>query len=119
MSQRPKTALNSLLAFFVATRARGRVFVNCISERSDRTTSGSMRLREVRAFRIQRGGMFARNFRKPRTTEPALEEKSFASLGIKSHSPLSSPPRRLGYTRPRRFLEPFGERRRETSSSPK
>jgi hypothetical protein len=44
--------------------------------------SGSMRLRESREFRIHRGGIFAWNFQKPRTTEPELDEKSLASLAM-------------------------------------
>src|SRR5437667_12373884 len=64
-------------------RARGRFFFNWLSARKERTISGSTRLRDVvRALRIQRGVMFARNLRYPRTTEPALDEKSLASLGI-------------------------------------
>src|SRR5262249_16750530 len=46
-------------------------------------------LREFRALTIHRGGMFARNFSKARVTEPALDEKSFASLGM-------FPPRQFG-----------------------
>jgi hypothetical protein len=41
-----------------------------------------MRFRELRAFLIQRGGILARNFKKARTAEPALDANSFASLGI-------------------------------------
>src|SRR5437899_11928526 len=66
----------------MATRARGRVFLTRFNAESDRTISGSMRLRDVCAFRIYRGVMFARNLRYPRTTEPAPDEKSLASLVI-------------------------------------
>ena len=52
--------------------------------RSERTISGSTRLRDVRALHIQRGVMFARNFIYPRTTEPELDANSLASLGIES-----------------------------------
>jgi hypothetical protein len=58
----------------MATRARGRSFFNRVSERNERTISGSIRFREVRAFAIHRGGMLARNFRNPRTTEAELDE---------------------------------------------
>jgi len=46
-----------------------------------------MRLREFRALSIQRGGMFARNFRKALVTEPALDENSLASLGMFEYAP--------------------------------
>src|SRR5438034_11413313 len=65
-------------------RARGRFFFNWLSARKERTISGSTCLRDVRALRIHRGGMFARNLRYPRTTEPALDEKSLAFLGMES-----------------------------------
>src|SRR5229473_1561868 len=66
----------------MATRARGRIFFKRTDERNAAAISGSMRLREARAFPIHRGGMFARNLRYPRTAEPALDAKSLASLGI-------------------------------------
>jgi hypothetical protein len=53
-----------------------------LTERSASTISGSIRLREFRAFLIHRGGMFARNLKKARTAEPELDEKSLASLAI-------------------------------------
>jgi hypothetical protein len=46
------------------------------------TMSGSIRFREVRAFLIHRGGIFARNLVNPRTAEPELDEKSLASRGM-------------------------------------
>src|SRR5690242_5192334 len=76
-------------------RARGRFFSNWLSTRKERTISGSTRLRDVRALRIQRGVMFARNLRYPRTTEPALDEKSLASLGIEFLPPGSKESRWL------------------------
>lgn len=79
----------------MATRARGRVFLTRLQCGKDRTISGSMRLRELRALRIHRGVMFARNLRYPRTTEPALDAKSLASLGIEFLSPGSKKPRWL------------------------
>jgi len=41
-----------------------------------------MRLRDLRALCIQRGVMLARNLKYARTTEPALDAKSLASLAI-------------------------------------
>jgi hypothetical protein len=51
-------------------------------ERSALTISGSICLRDFRAFPIHRGGMFARNLRNPRTAEPELDKKSLASLAM-------------------------------------
>jgi len=58
-----------------------------LTERSASTISGSIRLREFRAFLIHRVVMFARNFKKARTAEPELDEKSLASLAICSSPP--------------------------------
>ena len=44
--------------------------------------SGSIRFRDLRAFLIRRGGMFARNFKNPRAAEPELDVKSLASRAI-------------------------------------
>jgi hypothetical protein len=52
-------------------------------ERRALTISGSICLREFRAFPIHRGGMFARNLRNPRTAEPELDKKSFACLAMR------------------------------------
>jgi hypothetical protein len=56
-------------------------------ERSAFTISGSIRFRDFLAFLIHRGGMFARNLKKPRTAEPELDTNSLASLGIVLASP--------------------------------
>src|SRR5438874_6614852 len=66
----------------MATRARGRFFLTPATEWSASTISGSIRLRDLCAFLIQRGGMFALNFKNARAAEPELDTKSFASLGI-------------------------------------
>src|SRR5207253_638363 len=53
-----------------------------LAECSASTISGSIRFRDFCAFLIQRGGMFARNLKNPRTAEPELDWNSLASLGI-------------------------------------
>src|SRR5437867_1644155 len=68
---------------FYRTSCPGLFFFKSRNIRSERTISGST-LRDVRALRIQRGVMFARNFKYPRTTEPELDANSLASLGIES-----------------------------------
>lgn len=90
----------------MTTRARGLFFITRASERNDRTISGSMRFREVRAFSIHRGGMLPRNFINPRITEPELDAKSLASLGIHSTFPVAFPSEiagwfPIGFVRPR------------------
>jgi hypothetical protein len=53
-----------------------------LTERRALTISGSIRLRDLWAFLIHRGGIFARNFKNPRAAEPELAAKSLACLGI-------------------------------------
>jgi len=54
------------------------------TERRASTISGSIRLRDFRAFFIHRGGMFARNLKNPRAADPELARKSLASLAMVS-----------------------------------
>src|ERR1700756_4567030 len=92
ISLRFRDARNSFSAFRIATCALGRFFRKRLNERNASAISGSSRLRDIRAFRIHRGGIFARNLRNARTAEPALDAKSLASLGIKSpHSSRRQP----------------------------
>jgi hypothetical protein len=55
-----------------------------LMERSALTISGSIRLRDFCAFFIQRGGMFARNLKNPRTAEPELDKRAWLPLALRS-----------------------------------
>jgi hypothetical protein len=71
-----------LLSIVLLTDIPG--FPETLSGPNARTIPSSTSFREAFAFLIQRSGIFARNLRSPRTTEPELETNYFGSLGIKS-----------------------------------